>query len=72
LKAGRLAGAGLDVLSREPPPAEHPLYEAANCFITPHIAWATRSARMRLMEAAVENVQAFLRGEPRNVVNGVG
>ncbi|HVR35697.1 MAG TPA: D-2-hydroxyacid dehydrogenase [Methylomirabilota bacterium] len=68
LKAGRLAGAGLDVLSREPPPAEHPLYGARNCFITPHIAWATRAARIRLLSEAVENVRAYLRGESRNVV----
>ncbi len=69
LRSGRLAGAGLDVLSEEPPPADHPLLDAPNCYITPHIAWATRSARRRLLDAAVENVRAFLAGSPRNVVN---
>jgi glycerate dehydrogenase len=68
LKAGRLAGAGLDVLSLEPPPAEHPLYGTRNCFITPHIAWATGAARIRLLSEAVENVRAYLRGESRNEV----
>ena len=69
LHAGRLAGAGLDVLSEEPPPADHPLFSAPNCYITPHIAWATQSARCRLLDTAVENVRAFLAGSPRNVVN---
>jgi glycerate dehydrogenase len=69
LNSGRLAGAGLDVLSAEPPPAEHPLFTAKNCLITPHLAWATRAARSRLMRAAVENVHAFLAGRPQNVVN---
>ncbi len=68
LNAGRLAGAGLDVLVEEPPPAEHPLYTARNCSITPHIAWATRAARARLMETAVANVAAFLEGKPQNLV----
>jgi len=69
LCSGRLAGAGLDVLSEEPPPADHPLVDVPNCYITPHIAWATRSARRRLLDTAVENVRAFLAGSPRNVVN---
>lgn len=69
LNRGRLAGAGLDVLSVEPPLADNPLLRAKNCIITPHIAWATREARARLMAQAMENVAAFLRGEPRNVVN---
>lgn len=69
LNEGRLAGAGLDVLAVEPPRADHPLYTARNCFITPHIAWATRSARARLMETAVANVRVFLAGKPQNVVN---
>ncbi|MDZ7619160.1 MAG: D-2-hydroxyacid dehydrogenase, partial [Patescibacteria group bacterium] len=68
LRTGRLAGAGLDVLSTEPPPADHPLMIAPHCYITPHIAWATQSARRRLLETAVENIRAFLAGEPRNVV----
>jgi glycerate dehydrogenase len=69
LNAGRLAGAGLDVLSVEPPPADHPLLRARNCLITPHHAWATRAARVRLLQTAVENVRAFLAGRPQNVVN---
>ena len=69
LNDGRLAGAGLDVLSLEPPPADNPLLQAKNCLITPHIAWATRAARARLMNAAVANVRAFLAGKPQNVVN---
>jgi len=64
-----LAGAGLDVLSTEPPPADHPLLGAPNCVITPHIAWATRSARGRLLETVVDNVAAFLEGQPQNVVS---
>jgi glycerate dehydrogenase len=69
LATGQIAGAGLDVLSDEPPPADHPLLKAPNCFITPHFAWATRSARERLMHEVVENVAAFLAGSPRNVVS---
>ncbi|HUL50980.1 MAG TPA: D-2-hydroxyacid dehydrogenase [Candidatus Nitrosotalea sp.] len=69
LNAGRIAGAGLDVLSVEPPPAGNPLFEARNCLITPHIAWATRAARARLMQTAVANVRAFLKGDSVNVVN---
>ncbi|HVT28304.1 MAG TPA: D-2-hydroxyacid dehydrogenase [Lacipirellulaceae bacterium] len=69
LNAGRLAGAGLDVLDVEPPSESNPLYRAKNCYITPHNAWATRSSRQRLLDAAVDNVAAFLRGEARNVVN---
>lgn len=71
LSERRLAGAGLDVLSAEPPPAGHPLLRAPNCFITPHIAWATREARQRLLDEVVENVRAFLSGRARNIVNGV-
>jgi len=69
LDAGRIAGAGLDVLSVEPPPANHPLLRAKNCFVTPHYAWATREARARLIEIATENVRTFLAGTPRNVVS---
>lgn len=69
LRAGQIAGAGLDVLSVEPPPADHPLLGIPNCFITPHIAWATKAARQRLLDTAVDNVAAFLSGSPRNVVS---
>ena len=69
LNSGRLAGAALYVLSAEPPPADNPLLTARNCLITPHLAWATRAARSRLMKIAVENVHAFLQGKPQNVVN---
>jgi len=66
-----IAGAGLDVLSKEPPEANCPLLTARNCYITPHIAWATRSARQRLITMAYDNVKAFLNGKRINVVNGV-
>jgi glycerate dehydrogenase len=69
LNEGRIAGAGLDVLSVEPPPADHPLLKARNCIITPHIAWATVAARKRLLTIVTENVRAFLNGQPANVVN---
>jgi glycerate dehydrogenase len=69
LNSGRLAGAGLDVLSSEPPPAGNPLLQAENSVITPHIAWATRAARQRLMTIAVANVRDFLTGSSSNVVN---
>jgi len=69
LNGRRISGAGLDVLSVEPPPADNPLLQARNCLITPHQAWATGAARLRLMTIAVENLRAFLAGTPRNVVN---
>jgi glycerate dehydrogenase len=70
LEAGRLAGAGLDVLSVEPPAATNPLLHARNCIVTPHVAWATRDARARLIAASAGNLRAFLAGTPSNVVNG--
>lgn len=69
LNQEKIAGAGVDVLVQEPPSAESPLLKAKNCFLTPHIAWATGAARVRLLHAVVENVKAFLRGEALNVVN---
>jgi len=69
LNSGRIAGAAVDVLSVEPPPAGNPLLRAKNCLVTPHIAWATRAARSRLMQIAIANVRAFIAGEPENVVN---
>jgi glycerate dehydrogenase len=68
LNSGRIAGAGLDVLAAEPPPADNPLLQAKNCFITPHLAWATRAARKRLLKIAVANLRAFRDGKPQNVV----
>ena len=69
LNGGRLAGAGVDVLPVEPPPADNPLLSAQNCLVTPHIAWATGAARARLMDTVVENLRAFQAGQPQNVVN---
>ncbi len=69
LNQGRIAGAGLDVLSVEPPPPDNPLLSAKNCIITPHNAWATQSARRRLMQIAIENLQAYAAGKPQNAVN---
>ena len=68
LNEERIAGAGLDVLSVEPPPVSNPLLTAKNCLITPHIAWASRAARQRLIEATSENVRGFVDGSPQNVV----
>jgi len=68
LSEGRIAGAGLDVLSQEPPPESNPLLTARNCYITPHCAWGTVEARMRLMVQVAANLQAFLDGKPINVV----
>jgi glycerate dehydrogenase len=68
LQAGQIAGAGLDVLAQEPPAADNPLLTAPNCVITPHLAWATRAARQRLLDIAVDNVRAFMEGKPKNRV----
>lgn len=64
----RIRGAGLDVLSVEPPPAKHPLLSAPRCLVTPHSAWSTSAARTRLMEVVTTNVDAFLTGSPVNTV----
>ncbi len=69
LNHDQIAGAGLDVLSVEPPTADNPLLRAKNCIITPHIAWATRAARQRLLDTAVANLLAFQQGQAANVVN---
>lgn len=69
LNAEQIAGAGLDVLAHEPACAENPLPKAKNCYITPHIAWATFEARQRLMQIAYNNLKSFVDGSPINVVN---
>ena len=69
LRQNQLAGAALDVLTQEPPPQEHPLIGLDNCIITPHQAWASRESRQRLLDATVENIKAFIDGQPINVVN---
>lgn len=70
LNQGKIAGAALDVLSQEPPAADNPLLTAKNCIITPHIAWAAKETRARLMDIAVENLKAWMDGKPIHCVNG--
>ncbi|MEX2214242.1 MAG: D-2-hydroxyacid dehydrogenase [Phycisphaeraceae bacterium] len=69
LRDGRIAGAGLDVLSTEPPAFDNPLLSAPRCLITPHVAWASLEARRRLLSIAAENIRAYQLGQPVNVVN---
>ena len=66
-----MAAAGLDVVSTEPIQADNPLLSAKNCIITPHISWAPKESRQRIMDCSVSNVKAFLKGSPINVVNGL-
>ena len=68
LKTGYLAGAGLDTLEHEPPEPDDPLLRAPNCYITPHISWAALECRQRLMHTTIENVKAFIDGNPQNTV----
>ena len=68
LRAGRIAGAAVDVLSTEPPPADNPLLSAPRCLVTPHLAWATAAARRRLIAIAADNLRAFLAGRPAHQV----
>ena len=68
LNTERIAGAGLDVLSVEPPLASNPLLSARNCVLTPHIAWATRNARLRLLEVTAANIRGYLLNRPQNVI----
>ena len=70
LTGGRLAGAGFDVLTEEPPAAGNPLLTAPNVIITPHSAWSTREARQTLIDETTANIRAFIAGTPRNVVSG--
>ncbi len=72
LKVGSIGGVGLDVLSSEPPKGENPLLTAPNTILAPHIGWATKEARQRLMDVLEANIRCFLKGAPQNVVNGVG
>ncbi len=69
LNTGCIAGAGIDVLSSEPPHPQNPLLTAKNCIITPHVGWATFAARARLIGVVAENIAAFLNGAPQNVVS---
>ena len=69
LNCGKVYAAGLDVASEEPIRADNPLLHAKNCIITPHISWAAKQCRVRILEQTVENVKAFLAGKPVNVVN---
>ena len=69
LNSGRIAGAGVDVLSTEPPKPDNPLLTAKNCLITPHTAWASTAARGRLMDIAVNNLRQYQKNNPINVVN---
>ena len=68
LRDGQIRGAGLDVLSSEPPDVDNPLLTAPRCLITPHVAWASTQSRQRLLSESAENVRAFLTGSPRNLV----
>ena len=70
LQSGQLAAYGADVMCQEPPAADNPLLKQSNAYITPHIAWATFEARERLVNIAIDNVKAFINGNPTNVVNG--
>ncbi len=69
LNSGKVYAAGLDVVSTEPIRGDNPLLKAKNCIITPHISWAPKESRQRLMDIAVDNLAKFIEGTPQNVVN---
>jgi glycerate dehydrogenase len=69
LNSGVITGAGVDVLSKEPPDGANPLLHARDCYVTPHIAWAAEASRQRLMDTAIANIRAFIDGNPQNTVN---
>ena len=69
LNSGKVAAAGLDVVSTEPIRSDNPLLKAKNCIITPHMSWGAKESRQRIMDCTVENVRSFLNGAPQNVVN---
>ena len=71
LNSGKIYGAGLDTVREEPISPDNPLLKARNCYITPHISWTAVEGRQRLATYAVENVAAYLSGNPKNIVNGL-
>ena len=70
LKSGKVGGAAVDVVSREPIESGNPLLSAPNCIITPHLSWGAKEARERIMEITEANISAFIAGKSQNVVNG--
>jgi glycerate dehydrogenase len=69
LNSGKVGGAAVDVVSEEPMKTDNPLLKAKNCIITPHIAWAPKETRQRLMNIAVDNLRSYVKGQPGNIVN---
>jgi glycerate dehydrogenase len=71
LNCGKVYAAGLDVVSAEPVKGDNPLLKAKNCIITPHISWASKESRQRLMDIAVDNLRAYLKNEPQNIIGKI-